>query len=385
MKKTEVSIYWSILPILRKRADINLVVGQRSNGKTYGCLNYALEIFKKTKRRFCYIRRWEEDIKSFRSEQLFAPLQSVVVELFGADFTITYYRHKFYLVNPDGEKIDIIGYCVSLSGAAHYKSVSFANLKIIIFDEFIQQAGEATLRDEKLKYESILSTLIRQRTDIIIFCLANTVSRFSWLFIYYGISIDKVQQGDIVVKELPTDDNEQVLRVAVEYCAYNEAIGKKVSKYTTSDMIKKGKWEILQTSDIPEAKNSIVKERLLFSIHDTESDMIIGCFVRHEKWFTIENEPDIFLHRQKTHVREFLVLRYINYKSSYFHLSEQKALNYHTYNDITLMLDDIKDLTDFDFERELFMGRVYASDMFVADTFNHSYIEYGRVSARQLL
>ena len=82
MKK---SIYWNILKILGLHCDYNLVIGQRGNGKTYGCLKYFLEFYKSTKKRFCYIRRWDEDIKAYRMEQLFAPFRNLIDELFGEE------------------------------------------------------------------------------------------------------------------------------------------------------------------------------------------------------------------------------------------------------------------------------------------------------------
>ena len=88
---------------------------------------------------------------------------------------------------------------------------------------------------------------------------------------------------------------------------------------------------------------------------------------------------------EKYHHREFLVLRTIERKSNYFHLSEEKSLNYHTYNDINLMLEDIKENCDIDFEHELYMGRVFCDNMFTADYFNNSWLRFGRVTARSLL
>lgn len=379
-------VWWSILPILRTKSDINFVIGQRGNGKTYGVCKYFLECYKKTKKRFCYIRRWGEDIKGYRAEQLFSPLSEVVEQLFGEGYSIQYYRHKYYLVNPNGTKVDTIGYCVAISEASHTKSVAFVNLKYILFDEFIQMAGENTLRDEMSKFENTISTLVRANiNDCEIWLLANTVSKFSPYFVHYGIDINKVEQGQIITKELPTDDNKSVLRVSLEYCAYNEDVGKRTSKFTTSKMISSGKWEIPPTDDIPSVMGETVKERLFFSIYDPEADITIGCFLRNAKWNTIEKNEDTFLYFHKEHRRQFLVLRTINVKSNYYHLTDQKTLNYHTYNDLNLMLRDMLEDTDIDFERELYMGRVFADNMFTADYFNHCWTIYGRVNARSLL
>ena len=317
--------YWNINPILSTKSDINLIIGQRSNGKTYGVCKYFLQQYKKTKKRFVYIRRWDEDIKGFRAEQLFMPLQNEIESLFGSEYTVVYYRHKYYLVNPAGVKVDIIGYAIALSQASHTKSVAYNDVGYILFDEFIQMAGEVALRDEMQKYENTLSTVIRQKQDVVIFLCANTVSKFSAYFTHYGFDINKIEQGKIVTKEYPIDDTKNILRVSLEYCEYNEDIGKRVSKYTTSKMIRTGQWEIPETDDIPSVVGEIVKEQLLFSIYDPDTDIIVGCFLRRSKWVTIEQNEDTLLYYNKKHIREFLVLKTIVF-------IRQMLLIYHKYD-----------------------------------------------------
>lgn len=370
--------------LINTKSDVNLIIGQRSNGKTFGILKYFLTCYKKDNSRFCYIRRWSDDLKGFRAEQLFTPLQSVIESLFGEHFTVVYYRHKYYLVNPAGEKIDCIGYALALSEASHTKSVAYTGVGRIVFDEFIQMAGEATLRDEMSKYETTLSSVIRIN-DCVVFLLANTVSKFSPYFAYYGIDINKVEQGSIVTKEYPLDDERGMMRVSLEYCEYNPEIGNRSSRFARSKMITTGQWEIPETSDIPSVLGEVVKERLLCSIYDPEADITIGCFVRTSKWVTIEKDEDSLLYTHQEHIREFLVLKVINYRSHYFHLSDQKSLDYHTYNDISYFLADILDGTEINIEHELYMGRIFSDNMFTADYFNHAWNYYSSVAVRRLL
>mgnify|MGYP002519720676 CR=1 FL=1 len=217
--------YYSLTKINNTKADYNLIIGQRSNGKTYAVCKYLIQQYKKTGRKFAYIRRWADDIKGYRAEQLFMPLQAEIERIYGHGYSITYYRHKYYLTDPDGKKQFIMGYALSLSEASHTKSVAYTDIKYILFDEFIQMAGERTLADEKAKFENTLSTLIRDKQDVVIYMLANTVSKFSPYFIYFGIDINKVSQGSIITKEIPTDDDKGILRVSLEYCEYNPDIG----------------------------------------------------------------------------------------------------------------------------------------------------------------
>lgn len=383
-------IYYSIENMLNKtRPDFALVIGQRGNGKTFSALKLVLKEYKKTRRRFVYIRRWKEDIINGRAETLFNPLSREIEKMFGEDYAVIYYRRRFYLCNEKGDKLDCIGYCVSLSEASHTKSQSFGtgetSVKYLIFDEFIQMSGETTLRDEMSKFENTLSSIIRTLDDCVVIMLANTVSKFSPYFVHFGIDINKVEQGDIITKEYPLDDNKGVLRIALEYCAYNPEIGKKTSKYTQSKMISSGKWEIPQTDDIPSVVGEIVKDRLLCTIYDPDADVIIGIFVRSSKWVSIEKNKESLIYYNKTHVREFLILRLIDHESSYFHLTDQKSLTYTRFNDISLFLRAIYDQTEIDIENELYMGRIFADNMFTADYFNHVWSLYGQMTPRKLL
>lgn len=392
MKKIK---YYSLDKIFKKSAnsDFYMIIGQRGNGKTVSCLEFVLRAYKKNKRRFCYVRRWDEDVKAYRAEQLFNTtyLQSVISELFGPDIFIQYYRHKYYLVNENGTKIDCIGYVLSLSASSHTKSIAYNGVSYILFDEFVQMAGERQMPDEMSKWENTLSTILRGDNITcgikpIIFMCANTVSKFSPYFIHYGIDINKVEQGEIITKEIPLNDaHTDILKITLEYCEFNEDIGKTSSRYAQSNMIRSGRWEIPETDDIPACKNEQIKEQLLFTIFEDQANVIVGCFLHRSKWYTIESDEKRFLYYRKAHRREFLVLRTIETKSNYFHLSTEKALNYHTYNDINLMLADIKEQTEIDFEHELYMGRVFCDNMFTADYFNNSWIRFGCVSARSLL
>ena len=381
MKK---SIYWNILKILGFKADFNLVIGQRGNGKTFGVLKHFLELYKKTKKRFCYIRRWDEDVKAFRMEQLFAPFRNVIDELFGEEFTIQYRNHKFYLVNGNDTKIDCIGYVLSLSSSHHTKSIAYTNVGSILYDEFIRMSGEQELKDELSRFDNTLSTIIRgDNTNVVIWMLANTVSKYSPYFLRFGIDINKVEQGTVTVKDIPLETGE-VLKVALEYCEFNEEASKKISKYSTNAMIKSGKWEIPETDEIPTVPGSKIREQLLFSIYSEEVNVTIGCFLRKEKWAELKPN-DQMLYVPEYHVREFLVIRTIESKSSYFHLSTEKSLKYTQYNDLGTMLQDIKDTTDIDFDDELHRGRVFCDNAFTGDYFINAWLKFGRVAARNLI
>ena len=329
MKK---SIYWNILKILGFKADFNLVIGQRGNGKTFGVRN-----------------------------------------------------HKFYLVNGNDTKIDCIGYVLSLSSSHHTKSIAYTNVGSILYDEFIRMSGEQELKDELSRFDNTLSTIIRgDNTNVVIWMLANTVSKYSPYFLRFGIDINKVEQGTIVNKEIRLETGD-ILKVALEYCEFNKEASEKISKYSANAMIKSGKWEIPETDEIPSVPGSKIREQLLFSIYSEEVNVTIGCFLRKEKWAEMVPDEATKILIPVFHTREFLVIRTIDKQSSYFHLSTEKSLKYTKYNDLGTMLQDIKDTTDIDFDDELHRGRVFCDNAFTGDYFINAWLKFGRVAARNLI
>ena len=376
--------WWDIRPILNTKSDIMICVGQRSNGKTYGVLRFCLQDYKKNKRKFAYVRRWHDDVKATRAQQFLEPLQDEVEKLFGKGYTTYYYRGQYYLIDDEGKKVDVIGYALALSDAHHTKSVPYVDVYNILYDEFIPMGKDRVLDEERLRWENTLSTVLRTRNDAKIFLVANTVSKFSWVFTAYGFSINKVEQGYIYVKEYPTDAG--TLRVALEYCAFSEVVGKKASKYTTSNMIKSGAWEIPEVDDIPSVENERVKERLLFTMQEPDTpEVMLGCYLHTAQWYSLETEPVTKLQYTKAHIRQFLVMRQCETRSKYHHLCKEKSLDYHTYNDLALMLKDIKDNCDIDVQHELFMGRIFSDNMYTADYFTHCWKYYSLVDLRAVV
>ena len=67
-------LFWDIYPILSRNARYNVIYGERSNGKTYGTLEYCLTEYFKSGSEFAYIRRWDEDLTGQKGSSLFNAL-----------------------------------------------------------------------------------------------------------------------------------------------------------------------------------------------------------------------------------------------------------------------------------------------------------------------
>lgn len=375
--------FYNLKPILDKDPDICVIWGQRSNGKTYQCLKYALENYKKTGRTFVYVRRWAEDIVVKSMTKLMSPLP--VEEIFGKNKSIRFFRGAFLLYDDEDMELEpqTLGWAVALNQVAHTKSQTFDKAQIVILDEFLQLKSERVLRDEFDAWEQTLSTILRTTQDAKIFIVGNSIGKYSPYFSPYGIDPNAITQGEIKEIMLNNEVGEPT-KVCAEWCKYNPKIGQRTSKYVRgSKMAKTGEWEIQDVANIPHTDNEEAYEQLLCSMFDPVMSINLGIFVRYARWYTLELVDGLY--EETPHEREFLVIRQTPKKSSYYHLTNVKDLTYSSWNDLPLMWKSIADKIGIDINTELKMGRVYCEDSFTGDYFYHTYVQYLKVSARDLL
>lgn len=258
-RKKDTPKYYSLDNILSKNADYNIIFGERSNGKTYAALKYGIERYIKTGEQMAYIRRWREDLRGKRAENLFANhvANGLIEELTGGKFNEVFYlSNKWFLSYYDKDKNKrypdstpfCFGFC--LSEQEHEKSSSYPNVTTIVFDEFLTR--RIYLPDEFMLYMNLLSTIIRQRDNVKVFMLGNTVNKFCPYFQEMGLkNVGVMEQGTIDIYRF----GEHGATVAVEYC--DTIIKQKASnKYFCFDnqnlqMITGGKWELAVYPHLP--------------------------------------------------------------------------------------------------------------------------------------
>lgn len=252
--------YYSLSPILKEKAHYNLIIGERSNGKTYSVLQYGIRLYVKSGYKFQvgWIRRTLEDFVGKRGSSLCNPLvdNDEISKITNGKYdNVYYYASRWYLckyVDNDKGGTDLIKdnkpfmYGFALSQMEHEKGNGYPDIKTIVFDEFITRMGY--LRDEFVLFMNTLSTIIRSRDDVKIFMLGNTVNKFCPYFDEMGLRhVKDMRQGEIDVYQLKHASG-KVLKIAVEYCKPFEQ-GKKSDFYFSFDnqkleMITTGIWEI---------------------------------------------------------------------------------------------------------------------------------------------
>lgn len=231
-----------------------LAFGERSNGKTYSALNYALENYFTKGEQFAYIRRFGEDVKRKNLLTLLSAHveNGIINKLSKGEFSLVDYTGgKFIAYSYDEDlgkavkDIQPMGYAFDLNAMEHHKSTSYPKVTTIIFDEFLSRQGYLT--NEFVLFMNTLSTIIRDRSDVTIFMIGNTVNKYCPYFTEMGLTHIKEQTPGSVDVYNYADTG---LKVVVEYCdPMSKRGGKKSDIYFAFDnpqlkMITSGSWEI---------------------------------------------------------------------------------------------------------------------------------------------
>lgn len=295
-------LYYNIAPIDATGAIYRLIVGQRSNGKTYSVCKHIVEDYFNEGKRGAYIRRYEESITPKNLQSLFNPHLQLIWELSEHKWNSIFYRAKeFHLCAIDSEgKIiakDDTAFCITaaINTSENTKGEDRGEVHTIVFDEFMTRSGY--LNNEFVRFMNLLSTLIRDRENAVVYMLANTVNKYCPYFAEMGLKhIDKLAQGEIAIYNYGSSD----LTVAVELCDEVQATKQTASKYFAFDnpqlqMITRGAWEF---QIYPRAPYKILPEDIVLKFYIQFAEQLLACEVVHSTLKQYCNDVFIFVHPQ---------------------------------------------------------------------------------------
>lgn len=275
----------------KRGSQINLIWGERSNGKSYQLkhkkainkilndtvsyhydykTNEILENVVEKGSKFILMRRWKEEISPTLIEQYFNDVD--VCKLTDDKYNmITMYRKRLYFsyYNIDTNKTTrgpLIGYVASLSTEQNYAGASFLDVTDIIFEEFMSRSEY--LRNEPAKLMNFYCTVDRKRGTTRLWLVGNAISRVCPYLVDWGLKkvVDSQQQGDINDLYIKTgdkdeDDNDITVKISIEYCKSTGQSSYVIGSH--KDMLNKGSW---QTDIQPKLPHSINKYKKLLEI-----------------------------------------------------------------------------------------------------------------------
>lgn len=305
--------YYRLDRILELNCDYNIIFGERSNGKTYACLEKILIDWVKYGIQGAIIRRWAEDFRGNGGKTMFENLinNGVVEKLTNGKYNnIYYYSQRWYLCKieemNDKQKVikEVTPFCFafSLGSTTHYKSTSYPNVKNIVFDEFLINGGESDADWEN--FMSIISTIVRtDKIDAKIFLCANTVNFDSIFFRNFGIDALTMKPGEI--RCYSYERSGKKCHLACEYVeSSSKAGGKPTDKYFAFDtpelrMVTEGEWSVYDSPKLPikyRPKDVIFRYWIKYNERLLECEIINiddVCFTYiHRKTTPLKDEPD---------------------------------------------------------------------------------------------
>lgn len=254
MKKLK---YYRLDDILKLKAQYNVIFGVRSNGKTWAVLERILTVYAESGKQGALIRRYLDDIMPSKISTIFNEIikSGLVTRIFKGKWdTIRYAHRKFYLgktaTDRKGNTKIVMDehpfmYVFALTEEEDIKENSYPDVTTIFFDEFLTRRGY--IPDEFIFFENIISTIKRNRRDVTIFMVGNTINQYCPYFAEMGLkNAYKIPIGKI---ELYTY-GDTALRVAVQRTDNLTKIDSKkdIDEYFAFDnpklkMITQGDWE----------------------------------------------------------------------------------------------------------------------------------------------
>lgn len=287
--------YYSLTNILKENCEYNILLGERSNGKSYAVKHFCINDYLENGNMFIYLRRYAVESRNMMVESYFNDVDVSKVTN-GQYKYITVYRSGIYFAN-ENEKGDIvrevqIGMVMSLSLAQHYKSMSLLAYKNIIFEEMVSKT--LYIPNECNELQQLVSTIAR-RERIRVFMIGNTISRLCPYFSEWQlIHIPTQKQGTIDIYNMKTDQVDEdtgesiVIHIAVEFCE-NSGNNSKMFFGSVGKSITNGSWETEVQPHIPYPYEDC---ELLYSLTIIRFNMMYVCSVlKHDSEYFIFVHP----------------------------------------------------------------------------------------------
>lgn len=283
----EVEKFYNIRHVLKKGADITMVVSERANGKTFSTMVYLLNEHYQSgyQTEFVYVRRRQKHIARNAFLQMWDGIlaNGKIEEITNGEYDRIVYKHSentFYLarIDEDGKIVNNpkpFGYTACLSASDEWLGREKPFVEYIWFEEFIPKSNEIYVDNELTAWISLQSSIIRTRDNVKIILTGNTTSPHSIYFTFYQVGkLADMEFGETRFGEFTHPRDQKVkLKVITELANGYEKIAGEVKpsdKYFLPEvgksMTTNGEWDIAEYYKLPPRfRTSKVKN--VFSYH----------------------------------------------------------------------------------------------------------------------
>jgi len=179
--------YIDIEKILRLEQPFNFVVGGRGTGKTYGALKSAYE----SGTRLMLMRRTQAQCDLINKPE-FNPYKAINTDI-GSNVTVkSISKYNSKLVEETEESERLVGYTCALSTISNMRGFDASDVKLLIYDEFIPEKHERSLKNEGSAFLNAYETINRNRElkgikPLQVLCLANAFNIANPIFLELGL------------------------------------------------------------------------------------------------------------------------------------------------------------------------------------------------------
>lgn len=207
-------MYYTADKALSYKPILTMTCGARGYGKTYHWKARSIARYLKTGETFIWVRRYATELQMAVENDGF--LKDIRDDERFKDHDL---KSDSKFVYVDGK---IAGEFIALSGAQKYKSRSFANTWVVVFDEFLidtethKNMHYLSTREPEL-LEDLLNTVFRMR-PVLCVCLANAVTFNNPYFMHYNVRP--------FTSDFSWDKKRRVLVEIREDAEYTEAVNK---------------------------------------------------------------------------------------------------------------------------------------------------------------
>lgn len=212
LKNYDGSKFYNGAALWNSNAPWNVILSERSDGKSLWILKQCVIDFIETGHKIAYVRRYDEQIKQKNVNLYFKDPNFLSWLEKGSEYNgVRCGRGELWLtaVDDKGETYDkdLFGYVFALNMQEKYKSLHYDGVYNIIFEEFI--TNKFYLANEYMEFNHLISTICRSG-KYRAFLIGNTISRDCPYLLEMGIDIFTATAGRMYESHLKKSDGTTV-------------------------------------------------------------------------------------------------------------------------------------------------------------------------------